>query len=286
MTLLKGSPKPRSLFFACLSLDVSANYLIMSLPTPVFFLRGLSTYGRDSAKWSVFDFGPFHSHFQSKLEKRGLQFIPVLGMGSGTLPQITKRATLSIEAHPVWLTNDPVHILAHSAGGLAARLLVHDLEQKRPGKIASLLTIASPHRGSRLSEICVSMPQTHKGSALMLRSLGYDVGSRRQFFEELRRENVQRLFANQRYLAATASIVCSETRDNWCLPLKMFQAVKAFREFDLPSDGVVERDSQPFGKVIAELKIDHFRQVGFFGQPHRFEQMCDVIARYYKNGFQ
>lgn len=254
------------------------------MATPnVFFLRGLSTYGHDNAKWSVFDFGPIHRHFQPALEKRDIRFLPVLGMGAGHIPDIAKRAARHIESHPLWNSAEPIHIFGHSAGGLVARLVFDELEKKKPGKVLSLLTVASPHAGSRLSEICFDMPNTHKGSTLFLRSFGYDVGSKRSFFNELRTENVDRLFTGHAYQGATASIVCWEPRRQWCAPLKLFQAVKAFRDFDLPSDGVVERDSQPFGEVIAELGIDHFRQVGLFGERKRFESLCTVIADYFKN---
>lgn len=245
-------------------------------------MRGLSTYGNDNAKWSVFDFGPLHRQFKTALEKRQIHFLPVLGMGVGSLPEVAARAIANIEAHPEWDNDEPVHILGHSAGGLAARLVLQALEQKRPGKIASCLTVATPHAGSRLSEILFDMPTTHRGSHLLLRSFGYNVTIKRGFFNELRRETVAGLFKDQTFRASTASVVCSEPRTDWCVPLKMFQVVKAFRDFDVPSDGIVERDSQPFGNVVAELNIDHFRQVGLFGKTQKFEQMCDVIAAYFK----
>jgi hypothetical protein len=45
---------------------------------------------------------------------------------------------------------------------------------------------------------------------------------------------------------------------------------------------MLERDHQPFGEVLAELRIDHFRQVGLFGEPRRFQQLCAVLADHFK----
>jgi len=251
-------------------------------PVHVFFFRGLSTYGHDHAKWSVFDFGPVYKHFARAFAQRQLFFHPVTGLGSGSLPEITARAKEFLKQHPVWKDPDvKVHFLGHSAGGLAARLTLNELAA--PGKVLSCLTIASPHQGSQLARICIDMPERYRGSALLLRSFGYDVRAKKHFFDELTSENVRRLFAATPQPATqTASIVCASPRTDWCKPLKLFYMVKAFNDFDLPSDGVVERDTQPYGEVIAELKLDHFRQVGLFGENHRFEQMCDVAADYFK----
>jgi hypothetical protein len=247
----------------------------------VFFFRGLSTYGHDDAKWSVFNFGPMYKNIARELKARDVQFHAVTGMGAGPVQEVAARAHNYLKNHPVW--NDPqvpVHFLAHSAGGLVARYLMNQVPS---GKVASLMTIASPHQGARLAQICLDMPELYRGSARLLRTFGYDIASRRHFFTELTNDAVSRLFATEKKSQArTASIVCHAPRREWCAPLKLFYKVKAFNDFDLPSDGVVERDTQAFGEVVAELKIDHFRQCGFFGEPRRFQQLCDVTADFFK----
>jgi hypothetical protein len=253
-------------------------------PAQVFFFRGLSTYGLDHAKWSVFDFGPIHGHFASELSRHGIEFHPVLGMGAGPLPEVARRAREYIERHPAWRDpSRPVHFLGHSAGGLIARLVLPELEAARPGKILSCLTIATPHAGSQLAQIAVEMPERYRGSTLILRSFGYNVRIKRRFFEELTKDGIARVLGAGRPSAAeAASIVAAAPRREWCPPLRLFYKVKAFNDFALPSDGIVERDSQPFGNVIGELPIDHFRQVGLFGERHRFESMCGLAARFFE----
>ncbi len=248
----------------------------------VFFIRGLSTYGRDNAKWSVFDFGPVYRHLEAAMETRGVKFHPVLGLGAGSLPEVTARAAAFLHNDPVWMDPDKrVHLLGHSAGGLVVRLLLPGLKRQ----VASALTVATPHRGSGLAEICANMPERNKGSALVLKSFGYNVKIKRHFFSELTSAslaNVMPAEGKPTTVSRIGSIVCSAPRAEWCLPLKMFYKIKAFDDFTLPSDGVVERDSQPFGEVIREISIDHFRQVGLFDQNRRFDQLTDAMAGFFK----
>jgi pimeloyl-ACP methyl ester carboxylesterase len=266
------------------------NFRAVALPIHIFFFRGLSTYGHDHAKWSVFDFGPVYKHLARAFDRRGVVFHPVTGMGAGSLEEVTERACAFIEAHPVWRDPAvPVHFFGHSAGGLIARLAVLRLHRRLAtegrrlaDKVPGCLTVATPNRGSRLARICMDIPRRHKGSAMVLRSFGYDIDGRRPFFEQLTEENVARAFAAEGLDAAATgvrhgSIVCAAPRTDWCLPLKMFYLVRAFNDFDSPSDGVIERDSQPFGEVAAEIRLDHFRQVGLFGDPAGFNRLCDAV---------
>ncbi|MGE3683644.1 MAG: esterase/lipase family protein [Bdellovibrionales bacterium] len=270
---------------------------------PVFFFRGLSTYGHDHAQWTVFDFGPVYKRLAASLNRKGLDFHPVLGMGSGPLREVAWRARAFIESHPIWQDPErPIGFLAHSTGGLVARLVLEQMGDAARGKVVRFLTVASPHRGSALAQICVEMPERYPGSAFILRSSGYNVAAKRPFFAELTPERVAEVLSHftsddRGTLSAegdtvslgksgiqVASIVCHAPRAQWCLPLRLCYTLKAFREFAIPSDGVVELDSQAFGKVVAEIQLDHFRQVGLFGgnASSEFGQMCRKISEYFR----
>ena len=123
-----------------------------------------------------------------------------------------------------------------------------------------------------------------------LRSCGYDVTGKRHFFEELTSPSIDKLLrpvppSREPVYAdgvRLASIVCSSPRSDWCWALRLFYLVEAFNSFRVESDGVVEKESQPFAQVLAELEIDHFRQVGLFGKRWKFENMCDIAAAFCK----
>jgi triacylglycerol lipase len=53
----------------------------------------------------------------------------------------------------------PIHIIAHSMGGLDARYALHRDVLGLAGRVASLSTIATPHRGSPIADLLVSPAQ-------------------------------------------------------------------------------------------------------------------------------
>lgn len=230
-----------------------------------------------------------YKHIERALTERGLHFHPVLGLGSGSLVEVAENGIEFFEHHPIWRDPQvPVHFLGHSAGGLVARLILKRLKDRLPaGKVQSCLTVATPHRGARLAQIFLDMPRDYRGSTLLMKSLGYNPATKTHFFTEFTEESVRKTVGPADDLSLlpegtrAASIVCSSARRDFCVPLKMFYAVKAFKDFEDPSDGVVEKATQPFGTVLEEMEIDHFRQMGFFGEPKRFENMCDVIASHF-----
>lgn len=230
-----------------------------------------------------------YKHVDRALTERGLHFHPVIGLGSGSLVEVAQRGIGFLEQNEIWRNPEmPVHFLGHSAGGLVARLILKNLKhQLPPGKVRSCLTVATPHRGARLAQICLDMPRDYRGSALVMKGLGYNLTTKVPFFTEFTRSVVEKTVGSADDLSLlpegtrAASIVCSSSRRNFCVPLKMFYKVKAFKDFDDLSDGVVEKATQPFGTVLEEMEIDHFRQMGFFGESKRFDRMCDVIAAHF-----
>jgi triacylglycerol lipase len=71
-----------------------------------------------------------------------------------------QRARLLADAIHGKFPRDPVHIIAHSMGGLDARVLIarnhHGLSE--PGRIASLTTLSTPHLGSPIADLVVDTP--------------------------------------------------------------------------------------------------------------------------------
>ncbi len=257
----------------------------------VFFFRGLNTAGRDHVQWGPLNFGPMFQHLRLELGREGLVFHPIEGMGVGSLNQMSERALEQLAQSPAWQSSDtPVHFLGHSAGGLIARLVLRQLLRQNTasvGKIKSLLTIATPHRGAKLAELCLTLRQLDPRSYWLMRSFGYDVETRREFLLEytpstlagrLTGEDEVQLFPH----LSLGSIVCAAPPNEWCLPLRTLHRLPMFKHFTELSDGLIERETQIFGEVAGEVRIDHLRQIGLFGRSHQFSQMCQMIRDYFE----
>jgi triacylglycerol lipase len=142
-----------------------------------------------------------------------------------------------------------VNVIAHSMGGLDARYALAKLGVA--GKVASLITIGTPHRGTPLAEL------TGHGLARLLgriaRRLGFDVaGAAWLTASSAERFNDEVADAPGVFYA---SVVC-RTPPN--APIARFLERRAG-----PSDGLVPVGSQAYGEVLAEIEADHWAQIGW-----------------------
>ena len=261
----------------------------------IFFFRGLNTYGDDRARFGPLDFGPVSEGLKKYFAQAGVEFVFVTGMGSGPLTEIAERARVFVRGHTLWLNHaGPTVFLGHSAGGLIARKLFGEPEfcsaSGSFGQSLKCITVATPHRGSKLAEILCRAPSAFPKTARLLEHANYDLKRRHQFFLELTPAAVSAFFIdsisagtdleaqNSGATRALYSVVCSAPRAEWCWPLRAMHCLTMLREFSDESDGIVERSSQAAGTVLAEIRIDHFRQVGLPGGKHpQFIELCRVL---------
>lgn len=250
------------------------------LPT-VFYFRGLSTHGRDDIRWSAFDVGPIHRELEKEFIHRGVRLIPVLGMGAGTWKDITTRAREFLRTHPVWQDSQtPVHLLGHSAGGVAMRLLLQ--EGLGRSQVLSALTLCAPHTGTKMARIFADMPSQRPVSAAMFAAVGNKIKGQEFIYEQLTPETVKALWTGTPKDIRLASVITTAPRNKWCWLLKACHSVPALRDFPDPSDGIIEAEAQAYGDVIAEIEIDHFRTAGLFNNGPAFSKQCDVMCDYFK----
>jgi len=146
---------------------------------------------------------------------------------------------------------EKVNIIAHSKGGLEARYIISQLEMAP--YVASLTTIATPHRGLKTLDIL----HDHRWALnviapfvnLFARVFRHDrKPDAEQVLLQLSAKNCEEFNcrtpdANGVYYQSFASVM-EKTSDDWVLILTH----NLFRIFDGPNDGMVPLESAPWGE--------------------------------------
>jgi len=179
--------------------------------------------------------------------------------------------------------DEPVHLIAHSMGGLDARALIADDAWR--GRILSLTTIATPHLGSTIADFA----KLRVGRIYdLLDRIGLD---HHGFFDVTRR-------AAARFNRQTPppdwlpvfSVAGDPAAKDVCWPLRRLHA--ALGELEGPNDGLVSvRSATAFGQALPSWPLDHLRQMNWLskGDPDLSRtvaaQYARVVANLVEHGF-
>jgi triacylglycerol lipase len=145
------------------------------------------------------------------------------------------------------LPGQRVNVIAHSMGGLDARYAISQLGLA--DRVASLVTIGSPHHGTPLADFPLS-----RATARLLRFAAVrDLGS--SALERFNRE--VRDVPGIAYCSVVASSDLANTN-----PL-LWPTHAYLSKRSGANDGIVPSASQRWGRVLREIKADHWAQVGW-----------------------
>jgi triacylglycerol lipase len=154
------------------------------------------------------------------------------------------------------LPHDRVDLIAHSLGGLDARWALSRLGLA--SRVASLVTIATPHRGTPLADLAVGGPLD------WARRLVASVGMPLDALSWLTTDALERF--NREVPDAPgvryACVVGAATRLRTPLPL-LAMSHAYLRRVAGANDGLVPAASQAWGETLAEIDADHFAQIGW-----------------------
>src|SRR5262245_9806215 len=148
--------------------------------------------------------------------------------------------------------DEPVHLIAHSLGGLDARQLLADSQWHR--RVLSLTTIGTPHLGSALADfVKLRVGRVYD----LLAALGIDP----QGCLDVTRSAARR-FHERNPLPPDVLCVCvagDPRADSDCWPLRRLHAMLS--ELEGPNDGLVSVESaHAFGTPLPAWPADHLRQ--------------------------
>tara|TARA_B100000029_G_scaffold135673_1_gene130154 strand:- start:988 stop:1722 length:735 start_codon:yes stop_codon:yes gene_type:complete len=179
----------------------------------------------------------------------------VPGIGS-----IERRAE-ALKAGILAKANGPVHVIGHSQGGLDARHMITHLGMA--GQVRSLTTIGTPHRGSPIAELGVTLSD-RAGVLHILENTAMDT----QAFHDLQPGNMA-LF-NERTPNVDAVRYRSVTGAG--NPKTMFPTLRLCHRYiqkrEGQNDGLVSTASAAWGEEVAEWPGDHANQIGLFCENH------------------
>jgi pimeloyl-ACP methyl ester carboxylesterase len=254
----------------------------------VLFIRGLNTMGDDLMHLGPISLGPHDYFFKHSLARYGYEVVSVKGMGAGRLEKHVERAIDFYQNHPLAKSNEPFHIIGHSAGGLIAREFLHRFEQ--PERILSFISLASPHNGAFLADKAVNFRNNNPALYHVCKAFNYDFDQRAESFIDLTPENVHKLNERHKHLNfKSSSITFSIPLHEMSLPLGVVNArVRTYRR-GFHSDGIVERQSQAYGEVLGHYELDHLTQLGYFlyvypwwrkEMVRRYLSMVETVVKY------
>lgn len=174
------------------------------------------------------------------------------------------------------LDADKVNIIAHSMGGLDARFAISRLHLAP--RVASLTTVASPHRGTPLADFGTAL----LGGGVLLHKLLDRLGLTVEGFFDLTTRRMATFNADvpdaagvsyASYLAH-ASGKLPETN-----PL-LIATHRILLERAGQNDGLVPASSQRWGEVLGTVEADHWAQIGWsrsFDAPAFYEKIVDEL---------
>jgi triacylglycerol lipase len=151
-----------------------------------------------------------------------------------------------------------VNVIAHSMGGIDARYAIAKLGAGE--KIASLVTIGTPHRGTPLADL------GQIGPALTARALIKKLGLPSDSLDWLTPDKMSafNLEHADDERVAYASVVCRAGRRLWSRNPLLVASHAYVKQRAGTNDGLVPAWSQRWGNLLCEVQADHWAQIGWF----------------------
>jgi triacylglycerol lipase len=219
-------------------------------PLPVVLVHGLFGFDQIGLPGAKLD---YFRGIGRHLEGLGCHAHAVRLPAASSVPERARALVAAIEALP----HPRVDLIAHSLGGLDARYALTHLGLAT--RVRSLVTIATPHRGTPLADLALHGPLDW--ARRLARALGVPLEAIEWLgTEALARFNAQVVdVPGVRY----ACVVGGMHRSDSVVPLALSPTHAYLRRVAGPNDGLVPIASQYWGETLAEIEADHFAQIGW-----------------------
>ena len=241
--------------------------MIPKLRSPIVLVHGL--FGFDKLQVANYTIASYFPRIPEALQATGNRvLVPALSPTAG----IAQRAQQLKDYLQRECPSEPVHLIAHSLGGLDARWMIAHLGMA--DRVLTLTTLGTPHRGTAFADWGVT-----KFERLLKPVLGF-FGVPLQAFYDLTTAKC-RAFNEQtpdapmvRYFSAAGNHDGSYLAPGWLLPYGVVLRAEG------PNDGVVAQSSARYGESFDVWDGDHFSLVNWINPMGYSRGVRDAVPRY------
>jgi triacylglycerol lipase len=246
--------------------------MIAKLHAPVVLVHGL--LGFDHVRVANLTLASYFPNIPETLEQAGNRvFVPALSPTGSIAQRAAQLKDYLDRVSP----QEPVHLIAHSMGGLDARYLISKLGMAE--RVRSLTTLGTPHRGSPFADWAITKVERLVKPVLTFFGVPihafYDLtcSACRKFNDDVPAA------PGVRYFSVAGTHDGGYANPGWLLSYNVVFKAEG------PNDGVVSHVSARYGELIEIWDGDHFALVNWvnpMGLPRNGNRALALYARIVK----
>ncbi len=242
--------------------------MIPKLRSPIVLVHGL--LGFDRIEVAGFTLSEYFPGILQGLQAAGNRvFVPRLSPTGGIADRAQQLKDFIDRVAPA----EPVHLFAHSMGGLDARYMISCLGMGQ--RVLTLTTLGTPHRGTAFADWGISRLER------LIKPIFDLVGVPTQAFYDLTTSRCDAFNERVRDVPGVRYFSVAGKHDGHILNTKFLVPYHIVLAKEGPNDGVVSVNSARYGECLDMWEGDHLSLVNWFNAvaPHRSFGR-DPMARY------
>lgn len=212
-------------------------------------LFGYDSVGVGKLRWAYFQ------GIDKALRKAGYPVVVTRVHPTGGIARRAAQLKKFLEGARGELGGERFVIVAHSMGGLDARYMIRELGMDE--RVAGLLTITTPHRGSPYADWCVRHLGKRLGGFELMERLGLDVNG----IQDLTTKACAEFNEKIPDVPGVGYFSVSAAREWLKVAPWVLHSHKVVADAEGENDGIVSIKSSTWGKHLGTWRADHFHTI-------------------------